>query len=104
MGQKKALLPFFTLGYVGLGRLVALLLTTFLGSVAFPAAVGTHIIVARLALAFPPPPSPCRLYSCHHRRSLHHDESRSWIRTHPWSSFGPSPVSPALNAMSLSSR
>jgi hypothetical protein len=56
MGQKKALLPFFTLGYVGLGRLVALLLTTFLGSVAFPAAVGTHIIVARLALAFPPPP------------------------------------------------
>jgi hypothetical protein len=55
MGQKKALLPFFTLGYVGLGRLVALLLTTFLGSVAFPAAVGTHIIVARLALAFPPP-------------------------------------------------
>jgi hypothetical protein len=54
VGQKKALLLFFSLGHMGLGRLVSLLLATLLGPVAFLAAVGTHIVVARLTPAFSP--------------------------------------------------
>jgi hypothetical protein len=54
VGQKEALL-LFTLSHVGLGRLIALVLATFLGPVAFLAAVGAHIAAVRLALAF----SPC---------------------------------------------
>jgi hypothetical protein len=48
------MLLLFSLGQVGLGRLVTLLLATFLGPVALFAAVGTHIVAARLALAFSP--------------------------------------------------
>jgi hypothetical protein len=59
VGQKKALLFFFTLGHVGPGHLIVLLLVAFHGPVAFLVAVGTHIIVPCLALAF----SPCLVAS-----------------------------------------
>jgi hypothetical protein len=52
VGQKKALLLFFSLGHMGLGRLVSLLLATLLGPVAFLVAVGAQIIVVHLALSF----------------------------------------------------
>jgi hypothetical protein len=54
VGQKEALLLFFTLSHVDLGHLVVLLLATFLGPVAFLATVGAHIVAAHLALAFSP--------------------------------------------------
>jgi hypothetical protein len=54
VGQKKAMLLFFTSGHVGLVCLITFLSATFLGLVAFLAVVGTHIIAAHLALAFSP--------------------------------------------------